>query len=444
VAIPWRTENKMRIRGSVCAATGLALVLQLCTAGATEFTFDASEFARKPYELGGYLEYRHDDFRLNRDGAFYALANQGPDGPSTLARNAAALKLEGNYRYRTVGVRARTHLEYSKADGTSEHIARFDELAGSWKPGPDLTAELGKIALKWGKGYAWNPVAFVERLKDPNDPELAREGFWMATADWVKTFEGALKTVAFTPVVVPTGSDVNSDFGRTGHTNIAAKLYLLWYDTDIDFAYLSGGSRPSRFGFDFSRNITSNLEVHGEWARISDAQRRTITAAGVPGIVRGKADSYLVGARYLTANDTTFIAEYYRNEAGYTQSEMENFFAFVDNAFGQPRSGPADELVRRASAAAQGGYARAQPMQRYFYLRVSQKDPFDILYFTPALTSIVNLSDGSFSVSPEITYTGVTNVELRLRFFALGGGDRTDFGEKLNRRRVELRARLYF
>jgi hypothetical protein len=60
------------------------------------------------------------------------------------------------------------------------------------------------------------------------------------------------------------------------------------------------------------------------------------------------------------------------------------------------------------------------------------------------VTSIVNLSDGSFSVSPELTYTGFTNVELRLRFFALGGGDRTDFGEKLSRRRIEFRARLYF
>jgi hypothetical protein len=423
---------------------GLVLALQLATATAGEYTFDASEFARKPYELGGYLEYRHDYFRLNRDGAFYALAYPGRDGPSTLARNAATLKLEGNYRYNTVAVRARTHLEYSKADGASERITRFDELAGSWKPEPGFTAEVGKIAQKWGKGYAWNPVAFVERVKDPNDPELAREGFWMATADWVKSFQGPLKTVAFTPVLLPTGSDVNSDFGRAGHTNFAAKLYLLWYDTDIDFMYLSGGSRPSRFGFDFSRNITPNLEVHGEWARISDAQRRTITAAGAPAFVQGKADSYLLGVRYLTANDTTFIAEYYRNGGGYTQSEMESFFDFVESASAEQRSAPADELVRRATAAAQGGYARAQPMQRYFYLRASQKEPFDMLYFTPALTSIINLSDGSFSVSPELLYTGFTNVELRLRFFALGGGDNTDFGEKLNRRRIELRARLYF
>ena len=83
-------------------------------------------------------------------------------------------------------------------------------------------------------------------------------------------------------------------------------------------------------------------------------------------------------------------------------------------------------------------------MNRYAYLRVSQKDPLDILYFTPALTSIVNLSDGSFSVAPELLYTGITNLELRLRMFLLHGGENTDFGEKQNARRVEFRARFYF
>jgi hypothetical protein len=266
----------------------------------------------------------------------------------------------------------------------------------------------------------------------------------MASADWVKTFDGALKTLAFTPVVLPTGTNVNSDFGRTGHTNFAAKLYLLWYDTDIDFVYLSGGSRTARYGFDFSRNITPNLEVHGEWARVSSAERRAVTASGAPLVTRKDADSYLIGARYLTANDATWIVEYYRNGAGYTQPEAEAFYGFVDTGLAQRASTGSAALLTRAEAAARSGYGRPQAMQRYAYLRVTQKDPFDILYLTPGLTSIVNLVDGSFSIAPEVTYTGITNLELRLRFFALGGGGHTDFGEKQNSRRIELRARLYF
>lgn len=421
-----------------------ALLFTICDAGAAEFTFDASDFAHRPFEWGGYGEYRHDYFRLNRNGAFYALGFYNRGQRATVNRDAAAMKLEGKYTGSALSMRTRAHLLYENDDLGAERTARFDELSASWKPDPGFTLESGKIALKWGKGYAWNPVGFVERAKDSNDPELAREGFWMATADWVRTFDGALRTVAITPVVLPVGTNVNSDYGKAGHVNVAAKLYLLWYDTDIDFVYASSGSRSHRIGLDFSRNITSNLEVHGEWARTKDAERQAVAPTGASRVTRADADSYLLGARYLSAGDTTFILEYYRNGTGYTQSEMRDFYRLVDNGLVEFQATGNDALLRRANAAAMGGYGRANPMGRYMYLRVSQKDPFDILYFTPAITSIVNLSDRSFSVAPELLYTGITNVELRLRLFWLEGREASDFGEKQTWRRLELRARVYF
>lgn len=437
----------MKLReAALCGAVmmAFALVAGGVAAADQQYTFDPSEFERKPLELGGYLEYRHDDIRLNRDGAFYGLAFRSRDDRSNLARDAAALKLEGKYTRGAASIRSRAHLEYVSDQLDGDRTTRFDELAGSWKPDPGFTLEGGKIALKWGKGYAWNPVGFVERLKDPNDPELSREGYWMMTADWVRTFTGPLKTVAFTPVLLPVGSDVNSTYGKTGHVNAAAKLYLLWYDTDIDLMYLADGSRSKRFGFDFSRNITSSLEVHGEWARVTDAERRAVTPTGMPRITAQHSNSYLAGFRLLTESDTTYIFEYYRNGTGYSEPEMRDFFQLVDNGVAQYQTTGNETLLQRAGASARAGYGRPQAMDRYLYLRVSQKDPFDILYWSPAITSILSLADRSFSVSPELLYTGITNVELRMRLFWLKGRDNTDFGEKQNARRVEFRARLYF
>jgi hypothetical protein len=57
---------------------------------------------------------------------------------------------------------------------------------------------------------------------------------------------------------------------------------------------------------------------------------------------------------------------------------------------------------------------------------------------------MVNADDGSFQVTPELTYTGIGNLELKLRFFALSGGNWTDFGEKQNSRKLEIYARYYF
>ncbi len=72
----------------------------------------------------------------------------------------------------------------------------------SLKPSPSFILEFGKKTLNWGKGYAWNPAAFLDRPKNSDDPELAREGYIVASLDYTKSWEGqALKTFSFTPGV---------------------------------------------------------------------------------------------------------------------------------------------------------------------------------------------------------------------------------------------------
>jgi len=83
-------------------------------------------------------------------------------------------------------------------------------------------------------------------------------------------------------------------------------------------------------------------------------------------------------------------------------------------------------------------------MRHYLYLRASQKEPFDILYFTPALTSMVNVTDGSFNVIPELVYSPRTSLELCFRAVGLFGGKATEYGEKRNDYRLELRVRYFF
>jgi hypothetical protein len=77
-------------------------------------------------------------------------------------------------------------------------------------------------------------------------------------------------------------------------------------------------------------------------------------------------------------------------------------------------------------------------------VRASQKEPFDVLYFAPAFTAIVNLTDHSLVLIPELLYSPRTNLELRLRGAVLVGDRGTEYGEKQNDYRVELRVRWYF
>jgi hypothetical protein len=285
-------------------------------------------------------------------------------------------------------------------------------------------------------------VAFLERPKDPTDPELAREGFVMATGAWVRSFDGPVKTLSLTAAVVPTTSSLNEDFGggaiNAGHTNPALKLYGLVLDTDIDLIWAARGSRGPRLGIDFSRNLGSQLEVHGEWARIADAPRAVLAAGNTLQVQTRTYESALIGLRYLTERDTTIIFELYRNGGGYTTDELSEFYDLVRASATDPT------LSQPVSRAAAQGYNRPNAAQRYAYLRVSQKEPFDILDFTPSVSLIANTGDHSWSLIPEVLYTGIKNVELRARV-ALNRGDAgTEYGERGVRSRIELRARFYF
>jgi len=431
----------MRLHAAFAAALLLA---QAAAAWAAEsYTFDVSAFEKKPIEFGGYVEFKQQHSELNQDGAIYLL-NFYNDPREQLNETTLTFKPFGKFRYGDASLNFRANLEGSWETRGYEGDARFDELYASYKPDPGLTLDAGKIALKWGKGYAWNPIGFVQRIKDPNDPELALQGFTMLGADVIRNFDGPLRTVAFTPLVIPASPDINSDFGTGSHTNVAAKLYLLYHDTDIDLAFLSNGSRSRRYGFDFSRNLATNLEIHGEWAHYDGTQQSVATAAGSTTVERGDAESYLLGLRYLSAQDTTYILEYYRNGLGLTETEMQDFVQFVDNAYAQYLATGNDALLSRAASLARNGYGRPNPGRHYLYLRVTQKEPFDILYFTPAITLIANTDDGSTTVTPELLYSGFKNTELRLRAVFLYGGAGTEFGERQISSRIEFRARLYF
>ena len=104
-----------------------------------------------------------------------------------------------------------------------------------------------------------------------------------------------------------------------------------------------------------------------------------------------------------------------------------------------------DGPIQRAANFSQGLAGRFTPMQDYLSVRVSRdRASADILYFTPAVTGIYNLDDQSFSVSPELVYTGLTNLELRLKGTFLSGAQLSEFGEKQNDYRIEFRVRYFF
>lgn len=424
----------------------LALVILISPSSvyAEEYTFDISEIEKKPYHIGGYAEFRPVFFGLDKGASLYRLKFYNQDEGSALEEYNAALQLEGSLEKGTARLFVKTNTDYKKSYLGEDQKTTVYEGFLSLKPSSSLTIDMGKKTLKWGKGYAWNPVAFVDRPKDPDEPEQSMEGFIMASADYIKSFDGPLKTVSFTPVIIPVYKHINNTFGDINKLNFAGKLYFLFYDTDIDFIVFTGGSRTTRYGMDFSRNITTNFEIHGEFAFINDYKKKYADSNGTVFEKTYDAKSYLMGIRYLTEKDTTYILEYYRNGTGFTSAEMKDYFSFINKGYDFYISTGSDTLLKRASNIIQGNYGRSNTMRDYIYLRVSQKEPFNILYFTPTVTMILNINDKSFSFSPELLYTGITNLELRLKAVFISGERLSEYGEKQNDYRLEARVRYYF
>jgi hypothetical protein len=421
-----------------------ALICLPLAGAADDYSFDASETDKKPYSLGGYVEAKPTLFTLDRDAALYKTRFYDRNVSNPLREYDFTLQLDGGIEWNIFKAFARINnsLDYTY-DGWSDDSKPYEAYLSA-KPSPSFTAAAGKMTAKWGKGYAWNPVAFIDRPKDPDDPQLNLEGYYMAGFDYIRSLEGPLKTFSFSPYLLPVDHGLNHDFGEPGHLNYAARAYFLLWDTDIDLMFLTGNSRPDRYGFDFSRNITTNFEVHGESAWINDFRQNRVDSSGMVSETEIDAWSGLIGLRYLSSIDTTYILEYYHNGTGYSQSEAKDFYTFVNQAdeiyVNTGNAGP----IQKAANLTQGAYGRPNPMQDYFYLRVSQKEPFDILYFTPAITTILNLDDRSFSLSPELVYEGITNLELRLKGTVLVGDHFSEYGEKPNDARLELRVRYYF
>ncbi|MEW6326503.1 MAG: hypothetical protein AB1487_02750 [Thermodesulfobacteriota bacterium] len=411
---------------------------------AEEYTFDISEIEKKPYYLGGYAEVKPVLFWLDKNASLYKMRFYNRDEGSKVEEYDAELQLEGAIEKGISRLYIVTNTQYRDSYLGEDQKTILYEGYLSLKPSVSLTIDLGKKTLKWGKGYAWNPSAFIDRPKDPDDPELSREGFTVASADYIKSFKGPLKTLSFTPVVIPVYNHISTGFGEVNKLNFALKLYLLFYDTDIDFIFLTGGSKTTRYGMDFSRNITTNFEIHGEFAFINDYQKNYIDRDGNNFRKEYNAKSYLLGIRYLTELDTTYIIEYYHDGTGFTSDEMKDYFEFINKGYNSYVSTGGDALLKTALNVTEENYGRINPMRDYLYMRISQKEPFDILYFTPSITGILNIDDGSFSLSPELLYTGITNLELRLKTAFIAGERESEYGEKQNDCRAELRIRYYF
>lgn len=345
---------------------------------ADDYNFDIQDIEPKSYEYGGYL--RADNKVQNLRDQEIEYQNQ--------------LRLEGlfdfNYfydifKFKSSAVTVHEYI-HNKISETEFH---FNELYIDAKLNDNHSFLAGKKSLMWGKGYFFNPVAFLDRKKDPSDPTQVREGFILTKYSYNKSFESSLKNLNLDIVYLRADDSINKDYyllntNEEASHNFAAKLYLLWYDTDIDIIYNYSNKADKKIGVDFSKNIDVNFEIHAEYAKIIN-----------------DGFSYLLGLRYLTDFELTIISEYLYQSEGLTKREIEN------------SSNIAPFIAKE-----------------YAITSFTQKEPFNWLYFSLYYKNMTNLQDYSQQNKIGASYAFKNNIEVDLSYNINSGGSLSEFGKK--------------
>ncbi len=378
----------------------LFFLILMTVSFAGEYDFDMDEIETKSYEYSGYLRADDRYQQLNTEAPLYI---QSGDDRST--QNYVHLEALLNLAYfkDIYTFKSSFTATYDHVNSISKDDLVINELYAEAKPSNNHMFLAGKQSLQWGKGYYFNPVAFFDRPKDPTQPTNVREGFWMANYGYTKTFNAALKNIRLDLLYLRASSSFNEDYYKfatneqTSH-NIGAKLYLLLFDTDIDLIYDYSDAAKDKIGIDFSKNILSNFEIHGEAAK-----------------ELGSYHSYLLGLRYLSSFDLTLISEYLYRSNGLSKEEIEE-----------------KETTLPFAA------------KSYVFTLLSQKEPLDILYFSLYFKDMFNLEDQSHQDKFGFTYRFRNNVDLDLSYNINSGSSLSEFGKKTVSDFAWLKVMWYF
>lgn len=342
---------------------------------ADNYSFNLEELESietKSYEYGGYVKGEYKYQKINESSPLYPSKNK--DYQSSKLAEAFL-----NFKYFQDSFTFHSDLmaNYENIDSDEEKTYTLNQAFLNYKYNENHQLYIGKKTPKWGKGYYFNPVAFIDRKKDPNDPEASREGYYMANYQYNKVYESSLKNFAFDIVFLQTDTNFNDDLYEDKSNIIALKSYFLYNDIDIDLIYMYSNKQSEKVGVDFSTNLQTNFEIHAEYGKYLSGYY-----------------AYLLGLKYLTEKDLTILCEYYY------QSEIQpKNSAFWDES--------------------------------YLITSLTQKEPFDMLYLNVYYKNTLNLQDKSHQNKLGFIYTGVKNFDIDFSISKNFGNSRSEFGSKL-------------
>lgn len=380
------------------------------------YNFDVDEFEKKIWEWKGMLSFSATSKTYNQDSVIYPSKFPNNESDSNELELSLALESRWDWEWSRLFITGEVSTMKSSISENDEDDSVLSEAYWQLAALEPHNFEIGKRLLRWGKGYAFNPVALMERVKNPEDPEAGREGLWTTQAIWITGTLAGFETTSINLVYLPIHEEINDDF-QTGVVEDdiwGFKLYGLIGTTDIDiYAVAWEQEEVTQWGFDFATNLSVNFEIHGEYV-----------SSNYEEFDRNEA---LLGLRYLTDTDVTWISEIYFDSEGFTAAESEMLYENIENSPEIKKQSYLSQIQQRKTI-----------NQNYGYIKVSVKEPFNWLYFTPSLSWLGNLDDQSSNISTQMSFTPSDNWIMLLTWQHMAGGQYTQYGENVVQDKLAL------
>jgi hypothetical protein len=402
-----------------------------------EYDFDIPVEEESSIEVNGNLDAKWGMLQARKSSPSFGLQfYDNSENSDYLSQYRLDYYLNGVYRHKQVGIYMKTFYQYAREEPLSPS---FYELYGSLNLSSRWSMSIGKRRFNWGKGYAFNPVGYVNAEKDPENPDLALAGRTSVYINYNRSFmSNYLHNISVAAILLPPEAESDQKFESADKIGGAFKLYCLLNNIDIEFMTMIKKDEPRRFGLDFSTNLRENLEIHAEY---SYAHKENKYAIDDNLVSQHKIDSntYILGLRYVNRFKTTFITEFYHNESGISKNEFTSYVNYLNNSL----ESNITELINLAKLNMSTYFRSKTLMQDYLYVKVIQPEPFSWLYSSISISTIFNVADNSFLLSPQLSYKPYTNFELLIWPILFFGGNGTEYGSKQFEKKIEIWMRFH-
>lgn len=217
---------------------------------------------------------------------------------------------------------------YPRDAGADETVNSLREAYLSWQPeGASTVLEFGRINLRYGPGYGYNPTDFFRdgslRVLTTADPFALREnrlGSVMLRAQ--RLWSGGSLSVAYSPKLAdhPSTDGWSLDLGSTNNRDRALVALGIRFSQRVSsqvLLYKEDGLSPA-LGANLTALLSDAAVAHLEWSRSKEPDLLS-RALVLPGAAATR-NRFVGGVTYTTLGKLSVTAEYQYNGFGLNQS----------------------------------------------------------------------------------------------------------------------------